>query len=229
MRWGDGRPDFFPARQLSIESSRNIRFTLVDETAGIVYQDGERQPHTGVFRGCTGELSLEYLGEQVDIRTIEDIILEFYEYDNIAYETWQEFQGRFRNVWNRYIGTLIQNLENAQEFTVDSDVETYTENAGAATIADQTLDQTRKYSDTPNQYLNDPETFNGLTDITQDGGTSKTTQSSAREIKRSIERAHNKFKDWLELSQENYNMIGRFAARFEPLFQTTTVFQTYRR
>lgn len=199
--------------------SENLTIQAVDMLMFGGAVPDSREPHTGVFTGCIGDFSAEYLGNDVDVRVIEQSVLNYYEYEDIGFDTWQEFQARFRNIWNGYILQLIENIENAEDFTVTDSSESVDETRNITGSGTTSSTSHGEYSDTPNQRV--PNTFTGLTNMTDAtaSGTSENTGNETRKL--TIDRGGNKFERWLELSAKNRNIIYDFLARFEPLFCTT--------
>lgn len=199
--------------------SENLTLSAIDMIMFGGAVPDPREPHTGVFTGCVGEFSAEYLGNDVDIRTIENAVLNYYEFEDIGFDTWQEFQAKFRNMWNGRILQLIENIENAEDFTVTDSSESVNETRKYGNVAEASSTAHGEFSDTPNQRV--PNTFTGLTNMSdfKSGGKSETAGSEQRDL--TIDRGGNKFERWLELSAKNRNIIYDFLEAFEPLFCTT--------
>lgn len=210
-----------------------------------------RQPHTGVFKNCRGEFSVQYLGETLTEQDIEIMLLEKYLLCEIAFETIELFHWRFYNVWNENFNILKQNLQNVEEFVIDESKETVTENLKVDRTAnntannsktgenDNTINSDSKFSDTPNQYVQGQ--FNGLTSISVRDDTGKqtykdntllTAETTGKDTStRDFTRTHsiNAFEKWLSLSERNYNIIYSFIAKFDKLFNKTFVLKNYDR
>lgn len=241
--------------------SQGVSIVDVDNLMGGSYEEN-RAPHTGIFSGCLGDYVCQYAGEEWDIRVIEDLILEEYAPRSIGFMTWQEFAHHLKTTWNRYIFPLFEIMKQQPKLTLSEETEQTTAD-GKVTVnmqtettnnvnGEDTLSQEatgketnkgiQKLSNTPNQYLADPSTFNGLTGY-QEGDNSRTTgqkndatnttkrtstgnalttgtNTSDRTIKR--EKSRNAFEKWLFLSDINRNIIYDFVDKFEPLFSTTS-------
>lgn len=241
--------------------SQGVSIVDIDNLMGGSY-DENRAPHTGVFTGCLGDYVCVYAGEEWDIRVIEDLILEEYAPRSIGFMTWQEFAHHLKTTWNRYIFPLFEIMrqqpaltlsEETEQTTADGkitvDMKTETNNTvnGTDTLSQESTGKEtgkgmQKLSNTPNQYLSDPSTFNGLSGYQESDGSRDTeqkndttnateristgealttgTNTSDRTIKR--EKSRNAFEKWLFLSEINRNIIYDFVDKFEPLFSTTS-------
>lgn len=244
-----------------ITAKGGVSIVDVDNLLGGSY-DENRPAHSGVFSGCLGSLSAEYAGETFDERTLEDLILEEYAFRDISFFTWQEFAHHVKTTWNRYFLPFKQTISIFPEISLDDEKEVVNEqgtqngqstvnNSGSVTGSDSasnsgeqtsSKDATRKISNTPNQYLENPEDFNGLTGYernedenttnssqrgefetsrqTQSTATGTTTGSDTRQITRT--RSRNALEKWIALSEKNRNIIYDFVDKFEPLFKKTT-------
>lgn len=201
----------------------------------------ERQSHDGIFKGCFGAFNVDYLGHTFSERDIETLLIDEYAYRDISFFTWQEFAHKIKTTWNRNILQLIENLKKAPELKLNSAYESVTENSSgnAQTSSNSTGNESasdsgvnvKKVSNTPNEYLQNPESFNGLTGYeNNDNQNTRTGERSAsatgtanttgtREIER--ETGRNALEMWLHLSEINRNIIYDFIDKFEPLFKQT--------
>lgn len=179
----------------------------------------DRQPHTGIFTGCSGDLNVQYLGATINVRTVENYILDEYRFRDISFMTWQEFAQNFRNTWNRYFPVLANNLAHVEEFTVIDSKETILENSTTKNEATRSGTAEARFSDTPHQYV--PDTFDGLTTLSQSDGSTTDNSEIAHGSTTEIDRGGNAFERWLELSEKNYNMLYNFIDKFKDLFINT--------
>lgn len=167
------------------------------------------------------------MGEEINVTDIEEAVYNTYAPRQIAYETIDMFIHYFSYTWNRYFAPLKNTLENLQEFTVIDDDESTSESQTATSTATAEGTALQKYSDTPNQYLANPDANEFLTNVT-DAKSNSNTQTEGtgnREIKRT--RSGNVFEKWLNLSDKNRNIIFDFADKFKDLFSGTAVIRNY--
>lgn len=186
-----------------------------------------REPHTGVFTGCMGELDVGYFGCGVNVRFIEDLVLQEFEANSIGFATWQEFVINFRNTWNRNIYPLFELLNNQVDFTLADSTEDVQEKTTGTVDAVGQNTGSQKFSDTPNQYLSEPNPNQFLSTYTAaENNTSGHQQGEGtRELK--TLKTGNQYERWLELSDKTRNIIYSFINKFYPLFQTTYVLRRY--
>lgn len=205
-------------------SNQGVTIDYVDFLAFDGQIPENRAPHQGVFQQCFGDIEdgIVYGGIPITTRYIEDFILNEYQFRDILY-TPQQFIVEVGNVWNRYFIPFYQNLKNAQDFSVEDESEKVTETFESTAKQSATGSGETKYSDTPNQFLTNPDTFNGLTSYSAENN--KGEQSGEGSGSRTIDRkrAHNMFERWLEISRKNRNIIYEFIDAFGELFQTTYI------
>lgn len=182
-----------------------------------------RQQHQGIFAKCLGDIpdTIPYLGINVDVLFIEQLLLDEYEIRDIGFATWQEFVREWTNTWNREFLQLAENLKNAQALTIidSKETEKITETTNAQSTTNGTSDN--KYTDTPNQY-ND-QTHVGLTQRAINTGNSSYDGEGTREYNRELSEIENVFERWIELSAINRNIIYAFIDKFRWLFQSTYI------
>lgn len=188
-------------------------------------QDDEtRTAHMGIFGDCRGEISVNYLGDDIATIDVENSVMETYAFRDIGYLTWQEFMANFSRVWNKYFGILRENLENSEAFTVVDAKETVKETIDTIADTKTTGQGSVRYSDTPNQYLNggqNPQQY--LTTFTgnQTAGTGESTGNTKRTLE--TDKGGNAFERWLSLSAENRNILYDFVHKFAILFKNTYI------
>ena len=91
----------------------NLTLTLKEIDLIIGGISSPREPHQGVFDMCSGDINVEYLGENWGTSDIETLIMNEYAFREMAFETIEEFQQYFTNIWNRGFYIMKQNVENA--------------------------------------------------------------------------------------------------------------------
>lgn len=211
-----------------ITESRGTTIDMVDLLCFGGNYPTVREPHTGIFTGCIGELeNVQYINNSVTVRNVEDLILEEFKFRDIDLP-WQEFAHDIKITWNKYFPVLAENLQHVAEFTLDDETENVTETVNVTQNATTHTTGRDKYSDTPNQYVASGADVNGLTSISDASadGTSENTGNSSRTLETS--KGHNRFERWLELSYKNRNIIYDFIDRFRELFKTTYIIYTRR-
>lgn len=196
----------------------------IDAMLMAAYDPNEpRKQHQGIFAGCLGDIpdTIPYLGLEVNVRLIEQLLLDEYEIRDIGFPTWQEFVREWSNTWNREFLQLAENLKNAQALTVidSKETETISEKTNAQSNTQGTSDN--KYTDTPNQY--NAQTQVGLTRRAINDGNSSYDGEGTREYNRELSDSGNVFERWLELSAINRNIIYAFIDKFRWLFQSTYI------
>lgn len=93
----------------------NLTLTLKEIDLIIGGITSPREPHQGVFDMCSGDINVEYLGENWGTSDIETLIMNEYAFREMSFETIEEFQQYFTNIWNRGFYIMKQNVENAQK------------------------------------------------------------------------------------------------------------------
>lgn len=202
---------------MQYESNRGASFGYIDLLClGGVYPE-ERQPHQGIFKYCEGDF---FTTEQT--KGLETQILSEYAYRDVLFGP-EQMAVEVGNIWNRYFSVLKTNVENQEEFTVEDETEKVTENLDGTRERSAESGTENKYSDTPNQYLENPETLNGLTSYSSLKGTGLSNDKIANTRTLETKKGHNRFERWLDLTRKNRNIIYDFIDRFNVLFQTTYI------
>lgn len=204
--------------------------TITLNTVDLLCFNGEipenREPHTGIFSGCIGDLeNVTYLGESITVRDVEEFLFSEYMFRDIAFPTYQEFSIVWRNTWNRYFLQLSQNLENVEDFTVIDSTEKVTEDTTGASSFNNVGGSRNKYSNVPNQYI-ESQGQKGLTDYSELGTDSSGKADNALNRKLEIDRGGNKFERWLEISTKNRNLVYDFIDKFDYLFLKTFIIRS---
>lgn len=187
-----------------------------------------RSSHEGVFTGAKGEFpALAYLGEELSIMELERKILEYYEFREIGFATFQEFQKTLVRVWNENFGVLAENLNYAQQLTLTDEKEEVVEHISGKISGGGSGLSTQKFTNTPNQYIAASENFNGLTNMTQNAAQNDFSNQDEHNRTLTTQKSHNIFEKWLELSERNRNIIYDFIKKFEWLFAHTFKINNY--
>lgn len=204
---------------------QKINIREVDEVMGGGSED-PRTAHTGLFQECSGTLPTnKYLDGDITISILQENLLKYYEFDAIAYASWQEFARRFTNLWNLEFPIFRQNLENIEDFTVIDSLEEYKEQLEGTNSASGSNSADMRYTDTPGQYLTQGNaTENGLTSYQKTAGQGEQSGQFTTTRNTTRDRGGNKFERWLQLSEQNRNIVTDFYNKFRNLFSTTHIY-----
>jgi hypothetical protein len=176
---------------------------------------------------CSGDINVEYLGENWGTSDIETLIMNEYAFREMAFETIEEFQQYFTNIWNRGFYIMKQNVENAQKMTFQDQSEDYTENTSATSTSTTNASGDSKFTNVPNQYNKDTDA--GLTsrNMNTSEGTGQSSGSGERTFNST--KTGNPFEKWLAYSKRNRNIIYKFVDSFNPIFINTVTIQNFYR
>lgn len=188
-----------------------------------------RKAHDGVFKGCLYEINTNYMGEDLTTQDIEILILEEYKLKEIAFETYDTFQHYFKNCWNKHFLKMRQNVLAAVDFETGEHKEIIKEKLTNENKVNSSNNGITKFSNTPNQYIPENNSFNGLTEIS-DGtanGEAKTNGTTQRDYE--YTKVGNAFEKFINLSKENYNIVYDFINKFSDLFLNTIIIKNFKR
>lgn len=185
-----------------------------------------REPKQGIFENCRGTLQAVYQGEIISEADIEQELFEFYQLREMSFETIEVFQKYFSNIWNRNFSTLKQNLLNVQDFTIQNESETYKEEVSSQVVNTGESHNNQGFSNTPNQYLQN-EKKAGLTTYTETNGDGINTQRGNGNKTFTSSKQGNAFRDWLDLSEKNRNIIYNFIDKFDIIFLNSISIQNF--
>ncbi len=208
------------------EISNNITIEAIDQLMyswDVDQNSPNRIAHQGAFLGCIGDFPQNsiYLRYDISAREIEKLIVAEYRYRSIKSDTYEEFLQGLKNIWNNHFNVLVQNIINAEEFTVTDDDENVVETVQDSQHSKSSGGNTNKFSNTPNQYISSGDGINGLTTITDSNDDIESSGDGTRTRTLTTRKGHNNFERWLELSQKNRNLVYEFIDKFKPLFMTT--------
>ena len=176
---------------------------------------------------CSGDINVEYLGENWGTSDIETLIMNEYAFREMSFETIEEFQQYFTNIWNRGFYIMKQNVENAQKMTFQDQSEDYTENTSATSTSTTNASGDSKFTNVPNQYNKDTDA--GLTSRNMNTSEGTGTSSGSGERTFNSTKTGNPFEKWLAYSGQNRNIIYKFVDSFNPIFINTVTIQNFYR
>lgn len=205
----------------------NLTLTLKEIDLIIGGITSPREPHQGVFDMCSGDINVEYLGENWGTSDIETLIMNEYAFREMSFETIEEFQQYFTNIWNRGFYIMKQNVENAQKMTFQDQSENYTENTSATSTSTTNASGDSKFTNVPNQYNKDTDA--GLTSRNMNTSEGTGTSSGSGERTFNSTKTGNPFEKWLAYSGQNRNIIYKFVDSFNPIFINTVTIQNFYR
>ena len=203
-----------------------MTLTEIDQYIGGL--SNPREAHQGVFNMCSGDLNVQYLGENIQTQDIEKLILNEYAYREMSFETVEQFHQYFTNCWNRYFLVMRENLENVPEFSLNEAEESATENTSATSESNINNNGKSKFSNTPNEYIAG-DGIRGLTTYTEGDSTAQATATGEGNRNLNTTKKGNIFEKWLSLSKNNRNVIFDFINKFEYMFLNSRTIQNFRR
>ena len=179
---------------------------------------------------------VDYLGENITKETIEKEFKDYYAYYDIAYETIESFKFELKRRWKKLITPLNLLLQSEPQITYDEGETQRNENIESEDVAtrqtsnnttiDETSENDRKFSDTPNQPMTGDTSY--LTNRTIDNNTrdstTNTTGNSTDNNKYNATRGTtetkrgNLYEKYISLRDKYINMLYEFFDKFNDMF-----------
>lgn len=179
---------------------------------------------------------VNYLGEQITKETLEQEFKDYYAYYDIAYETIESFKFELRRRWKKLIAPLNLLLQSEPQITYDegetqrnetiNSEDNATRQTTNNTTTDETSENDRKFSDTPNQpmtggtsYLTNRSIDNSTRDSTTNA-TGSTTDNDKYEATRDTTETKrgNLYEKYISLRDKYINMLYEFFDKFNDMF-----------
>lgn len=183
--------------------------------------------------------NVSYFGVPITKETLESDFKDYYAYYNIAYETIESFKFELKRKWKKLIRAYNNILKTQPDIKLNESERIYTENneGGHTDNSSASLNHTSetlsngddKFSDTPNQYVDNDETDMYLTnrEITknsanvtsqdQSESNSERTSSNKKDITETL--TGNEYEKYMKIREFVEDMEYKFFDKFNDLFE----------
>lgn len=180
--------------------------------------------------------TVNYLGEEITKEMIEKEFKDYYAYYDIAYETIESFKFELKRRWKKLIAPLNLLLQSEPQITYDegetqrnetiNSEDNATRQTTNNTTTDETSENDRKFSDTPNQpmtgdtsYLTNRSIDNSTRDSTTNATGSSTDNDKYEATRDTTEtKRGNLYEKYISLRDKYINMLYEFFDKFNDMF-----------